>query len=56
MKLQVHLLDPASHNEKIQSEVSGARSRGGEGGEGFSNILGVAEKFLTTLGYGYKSL
>ena len=30
-------------------------SRGGRG-EGDSNILCVAEKFLTTLGYGYKSL
>ena len=29
VKLQEHLLDPANHNEKIQSEVSGARSRGG---------------------------
>ena len=56
MKLQKHLLDPASHNEEIQSEVSGARSRGGGRAEGGTNILCVAARNLTTLGYGYKSL
>ena len=56
MKLQKHLLETANHNEEIQSEVSGARSRGAGGERDFQIFLGVAEKFLTTLGYGYKSL